>query len=103
MEIKIIRGTYGFKQGANVAISPKTVKDPPFKVDEAEAKRLIALGVAAPADNEQAEENDNDPPYSKDMSLKELQKIATEYGIENAEKINTKDKVIAAIDEVLND
>lgn len=101
--IKIIRGTYGFKHTENGVISPKTVKDPPFEVDNKEAERLIALGVAACAEKEQAD-NGGNPLYNKSMSLKDLHKIAEEkYGVENASKITSKDKVIAAIEEVVNE
>jgi len=100
VKIKIIRGTYGYKQNGNGSISPKTVKDPPFEVDEKEAERLIDMGVAAHADNEQ--DNEENPAYNKSMSLKELQKIAEGYGVENADKLTSKDKVIAAIEEALN-
>jgi len=99
VKIKITRGTYGFKQDGG-SISPKTVKDPPFEVDKKEAERLITLGVAARVDDDGGGEDN--PPYDKSMSLKDLQKIAGDYGIENADKITTKDKVIAAIEEVLN-
>jgi len=45
--IKIIRGTYGYKPNGSRILAPKTRNDPPFEVPEAEAKRLVELGVAA--------------------------------------------------------
>ena len=108
VKIKITRGTYGFKQDGGGSIYPKTVKDPPFEVDEKEAERLIALGVAARVDDdEDTDDGDEDdgksnPPYDKSMSLKDLQRIAGEYGVKNAEKLTTKDRVITAIEEVIN-
>ena len=42
--IKIIRGTYGYRNGNTII--PKTVKDEPFSCAKAEEKRLVKLGVA---------------------------------------------------------
>lgn len=42
--IRIIQGTYGFRNG-NIII-PKTVKDAPFSTTKAEEERLVKLGVA---------------------------------------------------------
>jgi len=97
--IKIIRGTYGFKQNASASICPKTVNDPPFEVDEKEAERLVELGVAIIVESEDGD----DKPYSKKMKLEELRKVAEDYGVENVEKLTTKDMAIAAIEEVLNE
>ena len=44
MRIKITSGIYGLNEGGRV--KPKTSYDEPFEVDDAEAERLIALGVA---------------------------------------------------------
>lgn len=44
MRIKIISGIYGLNEGGRV--KPKTSYDESFEVDDAEAERLIALGVA---------------------------------------------------------
>jgi len=42
--IRIIKGVYGYKNGATTI--PKTPKDKPFEIDDEKAKRLISLGVA---------------------------------------------------------
>jgi len=44
MKVKIISGTYGHKVGKY--IEPKDRQSEPFEVDDAEAKRIIALGIA---------------------------------------------------------
>lgn len=44
MYIKIIKGNYGFPNGASVKL--KTPKDKPFEVDDEEALRLEKLGIA---------------------------------------------------------
>ena len=44
MYIKIIKGNYGFPNGASVKL--KTPKDKPFEVDDEEALRLKKLGIA---------------------------------------------------------
>lgn len=98
-KIQIIRGTYGFKQNDSASICPKTVKDPPFEVGEKEAKRLVQLGVAIIIENEDGD----DKPYSKKMKLEELRKVAENHGVENVEKLTTKDMAIVAIEEVLNE
>jgi len=105
--IKIICGTYGFRSG-NGILSPKTPRDPPFEVDDTEAKRLVALKVAEYADDFDDEgEGDFDPGelpyYDESMSLKKLREIAEAYGVENASKLKSKDAAIKAIEEAKND
>lgn len=43
--IRIIRGTYGFRDARGV-LQPKTPADGPFEETPEQEKRLIALGVA---------------------------------------------------------
>lgn len=45
--IKIINGTFGYRPAGSRSIEPKQAGDPPFDVDEKQAQRLVALGVAA--------------------------------------------------------
>ncbi len=45
-QIKIINGTYGFRPSPSV-VELKNSRDPAFSVDDAEADRLVAMGVAS--------------------------------------------------------
>lgn len=45
-KIKIVNGTYGYRP-APAVVEPKTPEDPAFLVEDQEAARLVALGVAA--------------------------------------------------------
>ena len=51
VKIKIVKGVFGHrpidKNGKPGYPEPKTAADPPFEVDETQAKRLVGLGVAA--------------------------------------------------------
>jgi len=49
LKIKIIKGVYGYKTKGSVV--PKSKNDEPFEVSEAEAKRLVDLGIAEIASN----------------------------------------------------
>lgn len=44
MKVKIIRGYYGYRNSK--AVELKDINSPAFELDEAEAKRLIGLGIA---------------------------------------------------------
>lgn len=44
--VKIINGIYGYRPAGRSVVIPTTPKDPPIGVDEAEAERLVELGVA---------------------------------------------------------
>lgn len=48
-QIKIIKGTYGFRPSPDI-VEPKTSRDPAFSVDDAEADRLVTMGVATIAE-----------------------------------------------------
>ena len=45
--IKIINGTYGYRPEKSKCVEPKQAGDPPFEVSDEEARRLVALKVAA--------------------------------------------------------
>jgi len=98
-KIKIISGCYGHREG--ILNIPKSEKDPPFEVSDAEAERLVSLGVAmyvdgtpefhkksnAVPDNEDIENSASTPEnaskitYSPDMSVGDLIKAAKELGV----------------------
>ena len=44
--IKLIQGAYGYRAPGSSVTELITTKSPPFEVEESEAERLIALGVA---------------------------------------------------------
>lgn len=44
--VKIINGIYGYRPDGRSIVIPTTPKDAPIGVDEAEAERLVELGVA---------------------------------------------------------
>lgn len=51
-QIKITKGTYGFRPSPGI-VEPKTSRDPAFSVDDAEAARLVAMGVASVAGSDE--------------------------------------------------
>lgn len=107
-QIKIINGTYGFRPEPHV-VEPKTADDAPFLVEDAEAARLVSLGVAAIVDEVAAV----DPPagdpgsalvYNEEMKLDELKDVAREVGATEDElkPLRSKKEVIALIDKILD-
>ena len=46
VKIKIINGIYGYRPEGRMIVIPTGPKDPPIGVDEAEATRLVEIGVA---------------------------------------------------------
>ena len=121
MLISIIRGNYGYNDGR--IVRAKSPSDPPFEVSDAEAARLIGMGVAKAVektilskptkakDDEPVEKNeessresedyeddeDETPEYSEMSSNAELQAIAKEYGIPVSNRAN-KSELLSALD-----
>lgn len=103
MWVKIVSGTYGYRN-KNGILTPKDRTSLPFELDEEEAVRLLALGVAeAWTQTENATENgavDDAPaeiPLSeqiRDWSKKELVKLAEDMGLAS---YGTKDELIERI------
>ena len=50
--IKIINGVFGYRPAGSKFIMPKQAGDPPFKIEEEKAARLVALKVAEYVDAE---------------------------------------------------
>ena len=122
MLVKIISGTYGHRPllpngKRSPYLNPVKAGSAPIDVDEAEAERLIALGVAA-----KAEAGENEAPAVKaaetapaaagepftghldgadleSMSFNDLKALAKDMGID-AGKIKSKAALIKAISEV---
>lgn len=121
--IKLIRGAYGYRAPGSMVTELITRNSPPFEVENAEAKRLVALGVAeyaqsgvatAPQEPTDQPEGGNPPdgdkagetppegnPANKDyglfMTAAELRSYMDERSIAYDEK-DTKAKLIEAID-----
>lgn len=116
MLIRIRNTTFGLV--VNGIVKPKSLKDPPFDVDEKLGLRLVREGIAEAVDGTergevQSESNDNDndenagddfgiPQYSADTSKADLQSIANEYGIE-VSAAATKQELIKALDDFFAD
>lgn len=111
MKIEIISGSYGWRKTKDAM--PKLVERGGIcEVDEAEARRLVALGVAAivhEADEapvasgstvesgaESGAEAHLDAEQLQEMTVAQLKELAAELGIETA-KLRKKDDLIAAI------
>ena len=106
--IKIIRGVYGYKKGNTIV--PKTVKDEPFSCDEAEEKRLVALGVAqyvdgieAVAEKSEDGEEETKALYTDETGLAELKEIAKAQGAtdEDLKPLRAKAQVRELIDKLV--
>ncbi len=79
MRIKIISGIYGLNEGGH--IKPKASCDEPFEVDDAEAERLVALGVAKKV----ASAFENPADDENDSSKAELKADGSEANGEDSE------------------
>ena len=122
MLVKIISGTYGHRPllpngKRSPYLNPVKAGSPPIEVDDAEAERLFALGVAEKADPEEnkapeakaakkAPEAAGEPITGhldgvdlESMSFNDLKAIAKDIGID-AGKIKSKAGLIQAITEV---
>ena len=96
MKIRILAGVYGHRESGRV----KAVKagDPPIEVDDANAARLIAAGVAEAVEEpkpkaaaqpepevETEEPDEGFPEFSEKMTRAELEAVAREVGLEEKE------------------
>ena len=110
MLIHIISGIYGHHREGGY-ISPKTRLDPPFEVDDAEAERLVSLGVAEyagtqvathlpepeeiePEDDTVADENAAENVFDT-MTKAELVAYAKDAGIEIPKRASKADIIDA--------
>jgi hypothetical protein len=84
-KIKIIKGTYGLRDGYRVI--PKTSKDEPFEMAVEKAARLIKLGVAViVGEGAENQKNGGDPDDLSKLKKPQLQALAAEKGIEFSDK-----------------
>jgi len=63
--IKIINGTYGHRPEGSKSTHPKTANDGPFEVNDSEAERLVAMGVAAHSGTVEVESRTDEDAYAK--------------------------------------
>ena len=83
--IKIVKGVYGYLDGATV--KPKTPKDAPFELNDKRAAELVADGIAVYVndDGDLLIDDNGDvvvgmvPEYSTEMKAAELRDIAKEH------------------------
>lgn len=106
--IIIINGTYGYRP-TGTYVEAKRAGDPPFSIADAEADRLIGMGIARladPVEAPQAAEAPSTPAdtapaslpeYSDKMKLTELKEIAKAYGVDPS-SMKSKKEVIEAIE-----
>ena len=108
--IKIVKGVYGYLDGATV--KPKTPKDAPFELNDKRAAELVAdeVAVYVTEDGEMLIDDETGgvvvgmvPEYSVDMKAQELRDIAKEHmgltftvGTTKAEMVAQMDAYIEA-------
>lgn len=90
MLVKIICGSYGHRPNANEPrVIRKDSKSPAFELNDEEAKRIIALGIAKACGSDEVQESDDIelPRMTEEelMSLdfNEMRKLAREYGLDS--------------------
>lgn len=99
--IRIINGTYGYRDPETGFIEAKTSKSEPFELTGEREKQLVEAGVAeyvecAPVHSEE------EIKYSERSTKDELKAVAEKVGAEVNEEM-AKKEMIAAIEEALNE
>ena len=113
-KIKIINGTYGLRTDNGLTVECKDARSAPFLVDDGEAERLAARGVAVVIEastetfcstREQEAPKKAKIEYSDEMKLDQLKELAAEIGISETDlkKMRSKKAVIAALDAALGE
>lgn len=101
--IKIIAGSYGHRPEGSKSVTLITKQHPPIDVSDAEAERLIALGVAVIVENDipltRPEEMPDKtlPEYSMKNKADELKALMDQYGLPY-EDSTTKQQMVDALD-----
>lgn len=116
--IKIIKGTYGYRNPSNGLVEAKNTKSKPFSLSSEREDELVALGVAeyvgeddgedapaaAPAADpgqqsgqDPAADGDKAPKYSTKNTVAELTAIANQYSIE-VPAGTTKKQIVEILD-----
>lgn len=115
-KIKIVVGTYGYRKNDTSAVELIDKNSDPIEVSDAEAKRLIGLGIATSVETKTAalapepkgtEEPAPDVPMVtghldaeslKEYSYKELQSLAKDLGLSTKGKTEELIERIAAVE-----
>lgn len=104
MLVKIVCGTYGHRPNKNEPrVIRKDSESPAFELEDEEAKRIIALGVAKACNPQESYETEDVklPHMTEDeiMSLdfNEMRKLAKEYGLDSK---GTKEELLYRLKEV---
>lgn len=102
--IKIIVGSYGYRPEGSKSVTLITKQHPPIDVSDAEAERLIELGVAVIVENdipltrpEETPDKGSMPEYSKKNKADELKALMDEFGLPYEDGI-TKQQMVDALD-----
>lgn len=97
--IKIINGTYGYKNPKTNRLEAKTSKSEPFELDAKREQELIDAGVAerVGATPKQAENEKDGEPALGDMTVKQLTEMAEGMGLTVPKKA-TKPQLIEMIE-----
>lgn len=106
--IRIVNGTYGYRNPETNQIEAKTAKSKPFSLPGEREKELVFEGVAEYVDTgedgvpwkdmEMQDDRENGiPRYSIRDSVEKLREIAMDLGVEVSEKMKKKE-IMEAID-----
>lgn len=118
--VKIVSGGYGYRAGEKKSVELKDGRSAPFELDDAEAARIIALGIAEYAETEVATpvpdketetagvntaetanaaegEHEGGAPDLDNMTFAELKELAIKRGIKGIGKLKSKAALINAI------
>ncbi|MDE7425572.1 MAG: SAP domain-containing protein [Lachnospiraceae bacterium] len=100
--IKIVKGTYGYKE-KNGTITPKTEKDKPFVLTDEQEARLVGRGVAVYVKNEEVAPVQPEEVVLEELPYNELKKIAKEMGLEQGTKEELVERIREAQEENAED
>lgn len=100
--IKIVKGTYGYKE-KNGTITPKTEKDEPFTLTDEQETRLVRRGVAVYVKNEEVAPVQPEKIALEELSYNELKKIAKEMGLGQGTKEELIERIREAQEENVED
>lgn len=114
--IRIINGTYGYRNPITNQVEAKTAKSKPFSIDADRERDLVNarvaeyVGMDADQDddgndgqhkeNQDTQQNDQIPKYSTKNTVAELTAIAEKHGVKVKEGA-TKKEIVAALDAAL--
>lgn len=105
--IKVVNGSYGYRNPATGIVEPKTAKSSPFSLSPEREKELVEAGIAEYAGDqakatETEEDSDEAPEFGPFKSKEQNLKAAAFYGVEVAEGMKNKE-IVAAIEEKLSE